>query len=106
MTQFRRENAFSNSELVTETGSMGSIRGRSRPAATSKTERFVIIVNGFQLLTIITNCSILDVAAALDPPLSIKQSLSSKGITERAIELISNAGRTVFQAKYESAGSQ
>ena len=32
-------------------------------------ELFVIIVNGFQLLTIITKRSILDVAAALDPPL-------------------------------------
>ena len=34
-------------------------------------ERFVIIVNGFQPLTIITKRSILDVAAALDPPLYI-----------------------------------
>ena len=41
----------------------------SRTAATSKMERFVIIVNGFQPLTIITKCSILDVAAVLDPPL-------------------------------------
>ena len=32
-------------------------------------ERFVIIVNGFQPLTIITKRSILDVAAVLDPPL-------------------------------------
>ena len=32
-------------------------------------ECFVIIVNGFQPLTIITKRSILDVAAALDPPL-------------------------------------
>ena len=32
-------------------------------------ELFVIIVNGFQPLTIITKCSILDVAAVLDPPL-------------------------------------
>ena len=32
-------------------------------------ERFVIIVNGFEPLTIITERSILDVAAALDPPL-------------------------------------
>ena len=32
-------------------------------------ERFVIMINGFQLLTIITKRSILDVAAALDPPL-------------------------------------
>ena len=34
-------------------------------------ERFVIIVNGFQPLTIITKRSILDVAAVLDPPLNL-----------------------------------
>ena len=44
-------------------------RGVSRTVATSKMERFVIIVNGFQLLTIITKRSILDVAAVLDPSL-------------------------------------
>ena len=44
-------------------------RGGSRIAATSKMERCVIIVNGFQPLTIITKHSILDVAAALDPSL-------------------------------------
>ena len=49
----------------------GIIRGGSRTAATSKMEHFVIIVNGFQPLTIITKCSILDVAAVLDPPLII-----------------------------------
>ena len=38
-------------------------------AVTSKMERFVIIANGFQPLTIITKHSILDVATALDPPL-------------------------------------
>ena len=32
-------------------------------------KRFVIIVNGFQPLTIITKRSISDVAASLDPPL-------------------------------------
>ena len=32
-------------------------------------EHFVIIVNGWKPLTIITKCSILDVAAVLDPPL-------------------------------------
>ena len=47
------------------------IRGGSRAATTSKMEGFVIIVNVFQLLTIITKRSILDVAAALDPPLDI-----------------------------------
>ena len=44
-------------------------RGGSRTAATSKMERFVIIVNGLQPLTIIIKRSILDVAAALDQPL-------------------------------------
>ena len=42
---------------------------RSRAAATSKMERFLIIVNGWKLLTIITKRSILDVAAAVEPPL-------------------------------------
>ena len=43
-------------------------RGRSRAAATSKMECFVIIVNDFQPLTIIAKHSTLDDAAALDPP--------------------------------------
>ena len=41
------------------------IRGGSRATATSKMERFVIIVNGLKPLTIITKHSILDVAAML-----------------------------------------
>ena len=44
-------------------------RGGSRAAAASKMECFVIIVNRLQPLSIITKHSILDVAAALDPPL-------------------------------------
>ena len=44
-------------------------RDGSRAAATSKMEYFVIIVNGFKPLTIITKHSILDVAVALNPPL-------------------------------------
>ena len=40
-------------------------RGGSRTAATSKMERFVIIVNGLR--------SILDVAAVLDPPLVMER---------------------------------
>ena len=51
-----------------------STRGGSRTAATSKMECFVIIVNGWKPLTIITKRSILDVAAALDPSLSTKES--------------------------------
>ena len=49
------------------------IRHEARTAATSKIERFVIIVNGWKPLTIITKCFMLDVAAALDPPLHISQ---------------------------------
>ena len=45
------------------------IRGRCRAAVTSKMECFVIIVNGLKPLSIITKQSILDLAAALDPPL-------------------------------------
>ena len=44
-------------------------RGGSKAAATSKMKYVVIIVNGWKPLTIITKNSILDVAAALDPPL-------------------------------------
>ena len=47
------------------------MNSRYRAAATSKMERFVIKVNGSKLLTVITKRSILDVVAALDPPLEI-----------------------------------
>ena len=43
------------------------VRSGSGAAATSKMECFAIIVNGF------TKRSILDVAAALDPPLIVDQ---------------------------------
>ena len=49
----------------------GNLRGGSRTATTSKMERFVIIVNGWKPLTIITKSSILDVAVVLDPPLNL-----------------------------------
>ena len=55
-------------------------RGGSRAAATSKMERFVIIVNGFQPLTIIIKLSVFDVTAILDPPLSI---VTRNGMTMR-----------------------
>ena len=47
-----------------------SFWGGSRTAATSKMERFAIIVNGFQPLAIITKRSISDDAAVPDPSLS------------------------------------
>ena len=46
-----------------------------RAAAASKMECFMILVNDCKPLTIITKCSILDVAAALDPPLGRKNPL-------------------------------
>ena len=53
-------------------------RGGSKGAATSKMKCFVIIVNGFQPLTIITKHSILDVVAALDPPLQNQNEMLGK----------------------------
>ena len=44
-------------------------RSGSRTAAISKMELIMIIVNGLQPLTIIAKCSVLDVAAVLDPTL-------------------------------------
>ena len=44
-------------------------------------EFFVIIVNSFQPLTIITKCSILDVAAVLDPLLNKIPDLSLTFLT-------------------------
>ena len=46
---------------------MGGSRGGSRAASTSKMKCFVIIVNGFQPLTIITKHSLLGIVADLDP---------------------------------------
>ena len=56
---------------IEEKGIFYNFRGGSRPAATSKMKRFVINVNGWKPLTIITKCFILDVAAVLDPPLNL-----------------------------------
>ena len=56
--------------------SCNGFRGGSKTAAKSKMERFVIIVNGFQPLTIITKHSILDVAAVLDRPLGLMHVVS------------------------------
>ena len=60
------------------------LRGGSRAAATSKMECFVIIVNCFQPLTIITKPSILDFAAALDPPLLLPMQHKFWGRSKRA----------------------
>ena len=66
-------------------------RDGSRTAATSKVELFVIIVNGFQPLTIITKSSTLDVAAVLDPSLMLLTTLEHLDIkTFRLLQIIPN----------------
>ena len=70
-----------------------SIRGGSRAAATSKMERFMIIVNGWKQSTIIRKSSLLDVAAVLDPPLSISYcsvaDMKNKSISRANYRLLS-----------------
>ena len=58
-------------EADTSTKSLVCIRCRSRLLQHPRWSAFVITVNDWKLLTIITKHSILDVAAALDPPLCI-----------------------------------
>ena len=69
-------------EFLLETSNLivpvAHFRDGSRTAATSKMERFVIIVNGLQPLTSITKRSILDVAVVLDPPLHFLQNFIQK----------------------------
>ena len=62
-------------ENVSDVLLVAIVRGGSRAAATSKMERFVITVNGWRSLTIITKSSILDVAAVLDPSLMVLKGL-------------------------------
>ena len=55
-------------------------RSGSRTIETSKMERFLIIVNGFHLLIIITKRSILDVVAVLDLLLNFNTSELDKSL--------------------------
>ena len=50
----------------------------------------MIIVNGFQPLTIIAKCSILDVATVLDPPLNrrIQVEIFTSSLTTKPFQLI------------------
>ena len=70
MTSLNIEKALKHLRFKKSCNKKILLRGGSRTAATSKMELFVIIVNGFQPLTIISKCSILDVAAVLDSPLT------------------------------------
>ena len=53
-----------------------------RTAATSKVELFVIKVNDFQALTIISKSSTLDVAAALDAPLKFGSKMNENKLAK------------------------
>ena len=64
--------------------------GGSRAAATAKLERFVIIDNGFQPLTIITKRFILDVAAAVDPPLYGLNPFHAAGLILYLLKILEN----------------
>ena len=66
-------------------------RGGSRTAATSTMEHFVIIVNGWKPLTIITKTSILNIAAVLDPPLIQYTTNDIQYTTWNKISLLTNA---------------
>ena len=58
-----------NKEIENKNKKQGETpRGESRTAATSKMDHVVIIVNDWKPLTIITESTILDIAAVLDPP--------------------------------------
>ena len=94
--QRKRAGEVLEDEVNTKIG----LRGGSRAAATSKMERFVIINNGFQPLAIITKRSILDVVAALDPPLRLvkkrkekhpREKLNTSGSANNWIKNLSNA---------------
>ena len=61
------------------------LRGGSRTPATSNVELYVIIVNGFQLLSIITKSSALDVAVVLGPSLTLLRNWNSTVIAELQI---------------------
>ena len=64
-----------NTSLLYMTQLAGEADADIRAVATSKMECFVILVNNCEPLTIVTKCSILDIAAALDPPLGRKNLL-------------------------------
>ena len=66
------------------------------PTTISKMECFVIIGNGFQPLTIITKPSILDVAAALGPPLVNSIGLILFWVENRKLNIIQTFRYFVF----------
>ena len=70
-------------------------RGGSRTAATSKMVCFVIIVNSCKPLTIIIKDSILDVAAALDPPLVTIHQKNIQALAIMMYKVVNNIAPTI-----------
>ena len=97
------ERTAANAKLFTPTFVQTNVEGGqyeeifrdgSSTAATCKMEIFVIIVNDFQPLTIITKCSILDRAAVLHPPLTfLIISFDNTGLVDFTME--SNTNRSM-----------
>ena len=79
------------------------IRGGSRTAATSKMECFLIIVNGFQPLSITIKHSIFDVAASLDPPLWTQVTMKNSGQRVKP-PLIAKRGNILTKAETKVEG--
>ena len=71
------------SKLLTKKSEFGDMnRGGSRTAVATKMERFVIIVNDWKPLAIITKSSILDVVAVLQKSLLKKERLIEIGLLD------------------------
>ena len=94
----KRSCGFSSEFLLNNLCENVLFRGGSRTAATSKMERFVIIVNSFQPLTIITKRPILDVAVVLDPPLLFQRRIQLCQTYKMEVHGKSNAAVIQFPA--------
>ena len=94
----KRAWGFSSEFLLNNLCENVLFRGGSRTAATSKMERFVIIVNSFQPLTIITKRPILDVAVVLDPPLLFQRRIQLCQTYKMEVHGKSNAAVIQFPA--------
>ena len=85
--------------LLKRDSDTGVHRGGSMAAKISKMERFVIIVNGWKSFTIIAKRSILDVAAALDPPLYLVK--TNQIILNRNVSLLFYTTRKTDEEKWK-----
>ena len=64
-------------------------------------ERSVIIVNGFKPLTIFTKRSILDLAAALDPPLRAYNTIDNTAVMPLLLQYLDAIATKVYSLRLE-----